>query len=223
MRLFVKRAILFAAIIAMLFQLSAESLDYIGFTTGFDIGAKSTKFDNGNEWRTKRSSVDLALDLLVYFNNEHQSLRSGAGFAIGCGFPFYYETVFGVVDGAKPLTIRGKATFELAYLIDHTLALESRAGISIRVNYLDFHKNYKEVGLSAPTNIMNAELQGVFGISARYEVMSGIVLRAGMDFNVSFLEYLETLYGPDILSDYMGARKGNRLSLFPYASVLFSY
>lgn len=214
---------IFVIFLVLSASLNAESLDYIGFTTGFDVSGKTTVFADGNVWESKSASIDAFMDLLVYFNNENSNIRYGTGFSIGCGFPVIYGTSYGEVDGKKPFACYGKVTGEIAFFVNSKTALESKGGFAIRVDQLDFNKNYEELNLDAPTRVINTSIMGIVGLSVRHEVKQGIVIRGGMDVSTSLLEYIDAIQGPTIINNYMGMHKGSRISVMPYLSLLFSY
>ena len=203
--------------------LNAESRDYIGLTVGFDISGKTNIFDDGNVWNSKSASLDTLMDILVYFNGENDGFRVGTGFSIGCGVPLLYSTSYGEVYGKKPFAFYGKVTGECAYFIDAKTAIESKAGFAVRVDQLNFRENYKEVQLSSPTMIFNASILGVAGLSARHEIVPGVVIRSGIEVDFSLLEYINAVQGPNIVYNYVGMYKGSRISVLPYMSALFSY
>ncbi len=215
------------ALLVILFSLSfplcAESLDYIGFSLGFDFSSKSTVFSDGIVWESNSTSVDLSMDMLVYFNSQDSQIRYGSGFSIGCGLPVFYDTVYGTVEGKKPFAVYGKASFDVAFFINNKAAIESKLGFAIRVDQLDFRSNHAELGLSQPMRLMNTGIMALLGLSMRYEVNPGIVLRGGTELMLSMLEHIELFQGPSIADSYEGVHKGSRSSIVPYLSILFSY
>ena len=217
------RLISFILLLLLPLSLFAESMDYIGVSIGGDFSSKTKVFYDGNAWESNRASVDLMMDLLVYFNSANSHIRFGTGFSIGCGFPVYYVTGFGSIEGKKPIAFYGKASAEMACFFNDKTAIEQKIGFAIRVDQLDFRKNYSEVGLSAPTKVMNSSIMGLWGASVRHEVAAGVVVRGGVEMSFSILEYLDSFQGPAVINKYMGMYRGSRYSCMPYISLLFSY